>query len=192
MSTMPRIRLPWDLLLDEDGPPCGPLPDLLGPPSDPLDDLFDLVPAVENFTKNVLMDKIEEPVAGSVVYCGMALGYIEHSGIYVGNGSIISLSAEGYLVKEDAATFLEDVTGDTIYVSCVDEEPVGNRAAAKRAKKRRKDERYLGYDILTNNCHRFSSGCLTGDFGNRDWSLEKLKHTAARTLGADTWRAWDF
>ena len=42
-----------------------------------------------------------------------------------------------------------------------------------------------------NNCHQFTTGCLTGDFENARKLLTFLKMQAKDTLGADTWHLWD-
>ena len=36
-----------------------------------------------------------KPVPGSVVYCDLGFGFIEHSGIYIGNGRIVALERDG-------------------------------------------------------------------------------------------------
>ena len=47
------------------------------------------------------------------------------------------------------------------------------------------------YNFIMDNCHQFTSGCLTGDFENADNFLWMLKDTAGEVLGADNWRLWD-
>ena len=149
-----------------------------------------LQPLVENFAKRVFMDTVEQLRVGSVVYCGILFGQAEHSSIYVGRNSIVSLSDEGVIVKENPQEFLDGMTkGDTIYVSCKGKSPVGGREAAKRARDmigKRRD-----YNLILDNCHQFTSGCLTGDIENAGNFLWMLKMAAEKTLGADTWRAWD-
>ena len=149
-----------------------------------------LEPVAENFIKNEVMDKVLQPRPGSVVYCGLLFGQEGHSGIYVGKGKIVSLSGDGEIVKERPDEFLEGATtGDTIYVSCQGESPVGTPRVAKRARKMVGNHR--NYNFLLDNCHQFTSGCLTGDFENLDNLLPMVKNTAERTLGADEWLAWD-
>ena len=149
-----------------------------------------LEPVAENFIKNHVMDKVLRPRPGSVVYCGLLFGQEGHSGIYVGKGKIVSLSGDGEIVKEKPDEFLDGATtGDTIYVSCQGESPVGDPRVAKRARKMVGNHR--NYNFLLDNCHQFTSGCLTGDFENLDNLLPMVKNTAERTLGADEWPAWD-
>lgn len=143
----------------------------------------------ENITKNYVMDTIDEPRVGSVVYCGIAFGHLEHSGIYVGKRKIVSLSSNGEIVKQDPQEFLGGVTtGDTIYVSCKGKSPVGMKHVGKRARQMVGSRR--DYNVLWDNCHQFTSGCLTDDFENADNLLSMLQVTAERVLGADEWRAW--
>ncbi len=44
---------------------------------------------VGNLSKSLIQNlfwKTNSPVRGSIVYCDLAFGYAEHSGVYVGNG----------------------------------------------------------------------------------------------------------
>lgn len=149
-----------------------------------------LEPLAENFVKRVFWDTVEQPRVGSVVYCGLLFGQAEHSGIYVGGDSIVSLSDEGEVVQESLPEFLDGLTkGDTIYVSCKDKSPVGGSGIAKRA--RNMVGKHRDYNFILDNCHQFTSGCLTGNFENADNFLWMLKDTAKKTVGADKWRAWD-
>lgn len=152
-----------------------------------------LAPLAENFVKTVFWDTVEAPLAGSVVYCGFLFGHAEHSGVYVGRGtmgSIVSLSDDGTIVKESPQEFLEGVTtGDTIYVSCNGKVPVGGSDVAECALGMVGHHR--DYNFILDNCHQFASGCLTGNFENSDNFLWMLKDTAKSALGADTWRAWE-
>lgn len=179
MSIMPKQQWPLpslDKLLKPSKPTTG------------LDMILD--PLAENFTKNHLMDKVLRPRKGSVVYCGLLFGQEGHSGIYVGKGKIVSLSGDGEIVKETPDEFLDGVTtGDTIYVSCLGKSPVGDPDVAKRARKMVGD--YRNYNFLLDNCHQFTSGCLTGDFENADNFLPMVKDRAESVLGADEWRAWE-
>lgn len=149
-----------------------------------------LEPLAENFVKRVFWDTVDAPRPGSVVYCGILFGQVEHSGIYVGKNRIVSLASTGEVVKQSPEEFLDGLTtGDTIYVSCQGKSPVGDADVAKRA--RRKVGHHRDYNVVLNNCHQFASGCLTGEFENADNLLETLQDTAASVLGADTWRAWE-
>ena len=76
----------------------------------------------------------------------------------------------------------------SIYVSCNDTTPVGGELIAQRARSMVGNKR--NYSLLLDNCHQFTSGCLTGDFDNADNFLWFLKQTATRKINSNTWRVW--
>jgi Lecithin retinol acyltransferase len=147
---------------------------------------------VESFVDNVFRDPVN-PAIGSVVYCELALGLAEHSGIYVGNGEIAHLDGSGKLEIVDPYTFINRLgglnTAMSIYVSTKGLEARGSKAVANRAKKMAGRRRK--YSLLSDNCHQFTSGCLTGNFENSDNFLWMLKTTATKTLKTDNWRCWE-
>jgi len=144
---------------------------------------------VESVVDNVFRDKVDEPEIGSVLYCDLAFGYAEHSGIYIGNNEIVNLHGNGKIEIVSPEEFIEGTTAISIYVSCIDEYPVGSIEVARRAKNMVGSK--VDYNLLFNNCHQFTSGCLTGDFKNSDSFLWMLKDTAKKVLGCNTWRVWD-
>ena len=129
------------------------------------------------------------PVPGSVLYCDLAMGYMEHSGIYVGDGKIVHLSGEGAIEVVSPKQFIKGGTAINIYVSCKDEFAVGSPAVARRAKS--KVGYVREYNFLMDNCHQFSAGCLTGAFDKHINFLWMLKDEAKINLGSNTWRHWD-
>ncbi len=100
------------------------------------------------------------------------------------------------LGKKDMAALLgalplEHMASDcwSIYVSSRDGRAVGSRQAAQRALEM--VGRSRDYNLVLDNCHQFSSGCLTGNFENSDNFLWMLKETAKKIIGADDdWRKW--
>lgn len=147
----------------------------------------------ESFIDNVIRDKVTEPAIGSVVYCDLAGGHAEHSGIYVGHRQIVHLDGSGLIETVSPAQFLERLSGAniaiTIYVSCRGPDPVGSPIVAQRAKSKIGSRRQ--YNLLRDNCHQFSSGCLNGTFDNADNFMVLLKSRCADVLRANTWRSWD-
>ena len=133
-------------------------------------------------------DTVDHLAEGSVVYHSMVSEQIEHSGIYVGGHNMVSLARSGKIVKESVPKFLEGASNRTIYVSCTGESAVGTRKVAARARKMVGKRRE--YNMILDNCHQFTSGCLTGDFEGAGNFLAFLKNTAADVLGADNWRIW--
>lgn len=140
-----------------------------------------------------LIDTVREsahPAIGSVVYCDLVFGYMEHSGIYVGNNKIVHLSSLGEVEAVTPPEFVEGTTAMNIYISCKDDFAIGSSIVSNRALDMLGHKR--DYNFLINNCHQFSAGCLTGDFENNACNfLWMLKDKAEDSLQANTWRQWD-
>ena len=147
---------------------------------------------LESLVDNVLRDKVY-PVKGSVVYCDLGFGLAEHSGIYVGNNRIVHLDGSGLIECVSPREFISRLNGlnsaISIYVSCVGSSAVGAGDVAKRAVGMIGESR--AYNVVLDNCHQFSSGCMTGDFDNSDNFLWMLKRTSQERIGSDTWRVWE-
>ena len=144
----------------------------------------------EKIVDNVCRDKVRAKI-GSVLYIEMAFGVADHSGIYIGQGEVVELSGEGIIQQVPVSEFM-DVPGNTamsVYVSSSDGHAVGSQTVARRA--RTMVGRHRDYNLIFDNCHQFTSGCLTGDFENSDNFLWMLKDTAKKRLGADQWCVWD-
>ena len=79
-----------------------------------------------------IRDKVREPKIGSIVICDFY--GMEHTGIYVGNGFIVSLSKTGRVKKERPYDFIKrtpaEISGN-IYVSCKGKNLLGIRNALK-------------------------------------------------------------
>lgn len=129
------------------------------------------------------------PIPGSVVYCDLAFGYMEHSGIYVGHNKIAHLAGSGDIELVSPERFLAGGSGRNIYVSCRGMNPVGAGYIARRAMSKVGSTR--DYNFLLDNCHQFTAGCLSGDFENSNTLLHFLKSETKRLLHANTWRYWD-
>lgn len=155
------------------------------------------------------------PVPGSMLYCDLAAGYIEHSGIYVGGGEkcIVELTndrGESRITLVTPKEFISGGIGRSIYVSCIDNDASGSEAIAETAMNM--VGRDLGrYNLLTNNCHMFTDYCLRcgqkaneyhgqcmnkedylKHFRNREMTLTYLKNTAREILKANEWRIWHY
>lgn len=147
---------------------------------------------VESFVDNVIRDKVYACV-GSVLYYEMAFGAADHSGVYVGNGMVVELGGDGWVRKVSIREFMNAPalvrTGRSLYVSSRNGCGIGSKDIAKRAMSMVGTCR--NYNLLLDNCHQFTSGCVTGDFENSDNFLWMLKHTVRKTMQADEWRVWD-
>ncbi|MEZ8700524.1 lecithin retinol acyltransferase family protein [Vibrio cyclitrophicus] len=134
--------------------------------------------------------KTDGPVRGSIVYCDLAFGYAEHSGVYMGNGRIIHRNGKGLIEATSIRQFLADTTALSIYVSCNTQgRAVGNESTAQIA------GAMLGvqtdYSLLNENCHQFCSHCLSGDIFSNTFTLTQLKRDAHAHIQASQWRVWD-
>ena len=142
---------------------------------------------------NLFRDSVSMLERGCVVYRDLwpesSPGVAAHSGIYIGGGQVVSLGRNGEIRSEGVDVFrrAEGVACD-VYVSCIDSASVGDEEVADTAKEMVGTAR--SYNLLLDNCHQFTSGCLTGDFENSDNFLTFVKATTSRTLGANTWRVW--
>ncbi len=149
-------------------------------------------PPLLNLAESVIdcfRDRVS-PIKGSVVYCDLIFGYMEHSGIYIGNDQIVHVNSQGQIAVVCPSDFIDGTTALNIYVSCRDEYAVGCEQVAGRALERVGGK--VNYNFLINNCHNFTVGCLTGAFEDKPFCfLTLLKGKAKSTLYANTWRQWD-
>ena len=139
-------------------------------------------------------DTVDNLTVGSVVYQDLDMegpfkGVFEHSGIHIGGHKIVSLRGRGEVVEESTREFVQRGANRLMWASCRNDVAVGNSSVAKRAQDAIGQRRE--YDIVLDNCHMFTSGCLTGDPENEDRFLWKLKDTAKVVLHADNWRVWN-
>lgn len=113
--------------------------------------------------------------AGAFVWCEI-YSLFEHSGIYLGdshvNGQrktqytaaehlIVELCGSGLVRALSAERFLQNRSGQHLFIATdLAGNLLGSHAAAERACA--SIYTYQPYDLLLNNCHRFSYTCLTG------------------------------
>ncbi|MDR2523436.1 MAG: lecithin retinol acyltransferase family protein [Synergistaceae bacterium] len=143
---------------------------------------------------DILLESGVVPVKGSIVYCDLWI--FEHSGVYVGDDTIIHRDGRGYLAAVQAREFRDRLdrmnTALCVYVSCREGRAVGRAQTAEKALNSLNDPSCQGYDLVTNNCHQFCQFCLTGaepDVGN--CSFGSLKDTLEKTYKMDGWRPWE-
>ena len=98
---------------------------------------------------------------GAVVGCEI-FQFFEHTGIYIGDGQIVELAGSGLVRSLSFNRFLADRSGaDLIFATTPAGEIIGSEIAANRAIE--KIYSYQDYDLLRNNCHRFTYSCISGD-----------------------------
>ncbi len=125
------------------------------------------------------------PRIGCILKCDLGL-LLEHTGIYIGKGRIVSLNRHGHIRVETPVSFFPPGTNpasNRIYTACFanTDEVLGGRDVAARAKKKIDD--HTRYSVLFNNCHRFSAGCITGNFDNDVMSFAQLEETILLYIG---------
>lgn len=150
----------------------------------------------EELIDNFVRDKAQ-PVIGSILYCNLGTGQItvEHTGIYIGNGEIVELQGKGKggkIAIVNRQQFLEgrSLDSQSIWVACHgnSSQAIGDQSIAQRAQAEVGSTR--NYHLLKENCHRFTSGCITGNFNNSDTLFIKLRDTIRQKWGHHTWRVW--
>lgn len=156
-----------------------------------------IIPGYSKFEElfdNFVREKTE-PVIGSIVYCNLGLTgqlMVEHTGIYIGNGQIVELQGNGQIAIVNRQEFLKGRSLDSfsIWVACYgnSSKAIGDESVAQRAQAQVGNTR--NYHLLKDNCHRFTSGCITGNFDNRDTLFIKLRNTIRSKWGNHTWRVW--
>lgn len=117
------------------------------------------------------------PINGAVVCCEI-YGVLDHTGIWLDDG-IVELSGNGLVRAISPQRFLDERSGNTIYVAC---DSKSNVLVQPDAAERTVAQiySYRNYDVMTNNCHHFvwemHSGQQTkvGRFGQLNEALHYL------------------
>ena len=146
-------------------------------------------PLLENLAGSGLASTPKfSPVPGSVVYTDLIPNYMQHSGIYVGGNRIVELNSKGNICLVTPDQFTSGGLGLRIRISSNQGKAVGSSSVAERALAQvgKREE----YHLLLNNCHKFTSGCLTGSFINPNNLLRMLKLSDSIKLGATDWEVW--
>jgi hypothetical protein len=117
------------------------------------------------------------PEVGSIVCCGLG-GVLDHTGIYIGDNTIVELSGNGLVKAVSMQRFLFERSGKHIYIACdSNAEPLINDLVAQKASEQIFN--YYEYDVIKNNCHRFIWQCF--EQGNSELTTFKaLSHKIAR------------
>lgn len=143
----------------------------------------------KSFIDNVVRERVV-PINGSILYCSFFGA--EHTGVYVGNNKIVELLGSGEIRISSPEMFISGTNAVSIYVACDSTDPLGGDEIAVRAK--RMAGRSRNYNLVLDNCHQFTSGCISGDFENADnyFLLVENKIERAMNNGASiNWRVWE-
>jgi hypothetical protein len=132
------------------------------------------------------------PTPGCIVICKIAGGLAEHSGVYIGDDTIVELNGSGEIQEVSFNEFLSEGitrTGVNIYVACDSSNRViSDGVIAERAEEMVGDIR--DYNLVIDNCHQFTAGCITGNFENADNFFFFLTHSIKQEMndgGAIRW-----
>lgn len=149
---------------------------------------------------NWLFGKRVRPRPGSIVHCSLAV-FVEHSGVVLNRDKIAEVLKDDDGVKlariVDPDDFIKRQlpTGFNIHVACDSKTGVvlGTKTIAERAEFSvgRTDEYFLLFD----NCHKFTSSCITGDCNNVDTSFTFLQNTISRKMNRGrpiSWKVWNY
>jgi uncharacterized protein with von Willebrand factor type A (vWA) domain len=165
--------------------------------------IFAGIAAAAAFTKSVvergsnyLFGSRVRPRSGTPVHCALGVA-LDHSGIYAGSNQIVELEGEGDIRSISPQEFVDSsfVRGSTIYVACDKKTGValGCRQVAQRASSMDGERR--DYHVLIDNCHQFTSGCITGDFEAAENFFAFLTHTIEQEMNGGrsiSWLVWDY
>ena len=101
------------------------------------------------------------PVPGAIVCCSVFKAF-DHTGIWVDDDLIIELHGTGLIRGVSVSRFLDDRSGSNVFVACDSlGEPLALEETAVRAAQELMN--YWDYDVLDNNCYRFTWQCISGD-----------------------------
>ena len=105
-------------------------------------------------------DSKVKPINGAIVTCDV-YGFFEHTGIWV-DGNILELKGNGLIRGISPNRFLQERSGDNIYIACDDkDQPLIQAETAERAVSQLFS--YSEYDVIKNNCHKFVWQCVSGE-----------------------------
>ncbi len=167
----------------------------------PIKDLSDTIDMIEKIGRKTELgnplDKLRsctEPAPGTPVYCNLAI-IAEHTGVYIGNNEIVHLNGDGNIEIVSPQEFLARLDGDNpakaiYYAAKSDGTPLCKESIAERARSMVYSRR--DYNVVFDNCHQFTCGCISGDFENPCNFFWMVEMEIRDKLGAFTWEIWDY
>jgi hypothetical protein len=99
-----------------------------------------------------------KPEIGAIVCCGIG-GLLDHSGIWLGDNTIIELDGNGLIKPISVQRFTKERSGKNIFIACDSQaKPIASELAANRAQQQIFQCRE--YHMIDNNCHQFIWQCF--------------------------------
>ena len=99
------------------------------------------------------------PINGSIVTCGI-YEVLDHTGIWI-DGNIYELNGSGLVRCVSPSRFIDNRSGDAIYVACdMQDSPLVEKASIERAKSQLFS--LYEYHLLRQNCHKFVAEMIAG------------------------------
>jgi hypothetical protein len=133
----------------------------------------------------------KEPIPGTPVYCNLAV-IAEHTGIYIGNKQIVHLNGDGNIEVVSPSTFVGRLDGLNpaffIYYATFKGKALGSQKVAERAKAMVGNSR--NYNFLLDNCHQFTTGCISGNFENACNFFWMVEDTIREHHKGLVWQPW--
>ena len=135
-----------------------------------------------------------EPPPGTPLLVDL-FGIVEHSGIYLGNGTVAELYGDDLMREVSLCEFLTGSpcgarsvrTGAHVFAACDKSsgDVLWSRVAMDNAKAFIRRIRTVKYKLLRNNCHLFSISCISGKF-NPGLSVSEGLHLGGMSVGVLT------
>ena len=134
--------------------------------------------------KNIFKDNSISLKQGAIVFCKLA-GEFEPTGIFIGDNQIIELNGDGYIKKVSINEFLNSSlirTGLDLYTFVdKDNDLLYSYSFYLNAKDILNSRR--NYNVAFDNCHQFTSGCITNNFENDNNFFWMLKDVVEKHFG---------
>jgi len=140
-----------------------------------LSELDNNEPAVAIYPSDLFKtEQVVEPVVGALLCCGIG-GLLDHTGIWVGDNTILELDGNGLIKPISSQRFTQERSGEHIFIACDSVgKPLASELAAQRAIAQIYE--YRDYHVIENNCHQFIWEC----FNPGDTQLTTFKQLNAR------------
>lgn len=99
-----------------------------------------------------------KPTVGAIVCCGIG-GVLEHSGIWVGDNTIIEVDGNGLVKALSPQRFTHRRSGKGIFIAC---DSLGKPLASELAAEKAIEQLFqvIDYHLFDNNCHQFTWQCF--------------------------------